>query len=326
MIVISLVVFKMGKEDPSDMFHHWKDMTRTAVADYFWALLKADLWEVLSIIGVCQILLLPIITQSFGVRMAAAIGLGLLYLVMNFGFQYNFQNGLPNWFNNIYGVHERRAWDGGMFGVIGWSIPMLAGSLAYDVVTKNEPENSIFKFLIVGLSLMLAGYSLSCLTRLYDRPVPLTKEVMEEQKISEHAADPVIPRGERWKSPGLGWAEVPFFQASPGKEKREHNFWMMNKRYVTISYTLFSIGFALVLYCVFIGWCDINRGQLALFRTFGQNPLAAYVIHEGTMYALKVLTPKDSPFLWVVISFSIFFAITWGTLRYLEKNKLYFRL
>ena len=316
LVGISLVIFGLGKS-----FDKWNDMTADTVSNWLWELIKADLWEVLSIIGVSQILLLPVINRSFLVRLATALGLFVGYIWMNYSFDYNFQEGTENWMNDYFGADDRRSWDGGFFGPIAWSIPILAGTLVYDVVSTRPLQKAMASFLIVGTILMLAGYGVSCLTRLYDR-VEGTASANDEV----HAVDPVWPAAERWKNPGIGWAEPPFFAKADNK-LREHNFWMMKKRIMAPSYILFSIGFALFLYALFIAASDLGGLQAGLFRTLGQNPLAAYMIHEIVMMnCIKPIVPKDSEWWWVATSFAAFFAITWGALKYMENNKLYLRL
>lgn len=317
LIGISLMIFGLGGLN----FEAWKDITPDSFINGFWELIKADIWEVLSIIGMCQILLLPVITRSFRFRLAATIGLFFLYIAMNYSFNYNFQAGLDNWMNKFFGADTRRSWDGGCFGIFGWSIPMLAGTLACDVLQISKPGRSIFVFFLTGTLLMVLGYGTSCLTRLYDR----VEGDEASQTAERHADDPVWPRSERWTKPGIGWAEPPFVD-KPGENVRQYNFWMMQKRIVSPSFTLFAIGFAMVVYCLFIAASDIGGLQVSLFRTFGQNPLAAYIIHEITMHSIKPLAPKDSSFWWLALVFLLFFSITWGALKYMEKNKLFLRL
>ncbi len=56
----------------------------------------------LSIIGVTQILLLPVINRGFKVRVIAAIAMLVLHLLLSQSFNYDFANGFPNWFNAYF--------------------------------------------------------------------------------------------------------------------------------------------------------------------------------------------------------------------------------
>jgi peptidoglycan/LPS O-acetylase OafA/YrhL len=63
-----------------------------------------------------------------------------------------------------------------------------------------------------------------------------------------------------------------------------------------------------------------------VFRTFGANALAAYLIHDAVDSAIKPFTPKDSPLWYVLVMFALFMAINYVFMRYLEKRSLYLRL
>ena len=144
-----------------------------------------------------------------------------------------------------------------------------------------------------------------CLTRLYD--------VAPAQPVSV---------GQDW---GSILAEPPFVQPPPSEE-REINYWMMSKRTASISFILFATGFALALYIVFVLVSDVGRFEIGLFRTLGQNALAAYIIHEIVENAVKAYAPKDSPLWWVAVTFAIFVTLTYLAVRYLERNGIYLRM
>ena len=71
LVLVSLVVFGVGGG-----FDSWAEMTGEA-PQLVVGLIKADLWEVLAIIGICQIFLLPVVARSARVRflaMASPVG------------------------------------------------------------------------------------------------------------------------------------------------------------------------------------------------------------------------------------------------------------
>ena len=156
---------------------------------------------------------------------------------------------------------------------------------------------------------------------------------------------------------------------------RPHNYWMMNKKVVSLPFTLFSSGFALALFAIFVpvfdlwsldshsrlippylayamlffealalkslspyspawaGVASVALGTLILlavrlnmFRTLGQNPLAAYIIHHMVEGAVLSVVPKDALFWYGSIGLAVFFLISYEFVRYLEKQGFYLRL
>ena len=66
--------------------------------------------------------------------------------------------------------------------------------------------------------------------------------------------------------------------------------------------------------------------QLGLFRTFGRNAVAAYILHGIVAQAVKPYVPGDAPLWYALAGFSVSFGITYLFVRHLEKNEIYLRL
>ncbi len=82
----------------------------------------------------------------------------------------------------------------------------------------------------------------------------------------------------------------------------------------------------MALYGVFVLGCDVGKLSVGLFRTFGQNPLAAYLIHHLVTHTVLAVVPKDSSLPWVLFGLSFSFGTTYLFVRFLEKRELYLRL
>lgn len=306
LVVLSLVLYGLGSR-----FDSWKGMDATAVQLFAAGLLKADLWEVLAIIGVVQLLLLPVIELSWRTRLAVAIGLSISHIALSGWFNYWFVYGQPNWFDELLGTTGRRAWDGGCFGVISWCVVMLAGTLVYDLMSTQTVRRAVSTLVVGGVALMGIGYAASCLTTLYDvrdgYRAPLASATDDK-----FAASPVVPP---WSNAeNRPWtsllAEMPFMEP-PGTDSRKLNYWMMDKRVVTQSFVWFSTGFTCLVYAIFVLLCDLGTLRVGLFTLFGQNALVAYAIHHPVAEMVLQVVPNDSPLWWVMIGMCVFYLLTW---------------
>ncbi len=153
----------------------WDSLSHVRKALVHWQifagkLLKSDLWETLALIGVTQLVVLPFIGGSFLTRFLAMIGLGITHCLLSYWFNWDFVYAVNDtWLSKVLMTGDSRSWDGGLFGVISWGVAMMAGTLAYDLVLLSGSNAAAFgRLLAWGIVLMVIGYGMSCLTRLYE--------------------------------------------------------------------------------------------------------------------------------------------------------------
>jgi predicted acyltransferase len=101
---------------------------------------------------------------------------------------------------------------------------------------------------------------------------------------------------------------------------------MMSKRIVSIPFSLFATGFSMTLLAGFVVFADIGGISIGLFRTFGTNALAAYVLHHPLAVAVLGIVPTDAPLWWCLIGLAMFYGTTYIFVRFLEKQRVYIKL
>jgi predicted acyltransferase len=192
-------------------------------------------------------------------------------------------------------LREKRVIDGGPLGFLTWAIPTLAGSLAYDLIRERGARGAIYPLVRWGAGLAIFGYALSCLNAVFN---------------------PVKPGGiANWL------VEPPFWAPS-----RPVDLWTMSQQAGANSYLWFSTGFSLLAYAAFVWWTDQNGKQWGLFRVFGLNPLAGYVLHGLIADAVRPFAPQDAPLRWIALMFFAYFGVLWLFLWGLDRQRIYIRL
>jgi predicted acyltransferase len=333
LVLVSVMMYGFGTK-----FRAWSEVTPESVGHFLVRLVKADLWETLAIIGVGQLLIMGVIAAGAAARLGTIGAFVAAHLALSYVFNFDFVSGLPNPLDAALGTEGSTAWDGGVFGLLMWSSMMLAGSLAYDARVALPAPRASARLVRWGVALMAVAYGLSCLSMLYDGEPALAGIAGLREKTGgpekpsardrrEVAESPVWPPLERISGRPVSslLAEPPFVQPPPPSH-RPYNYWMMTKRVVSLPFLLCSVGFASALYGLFVWACDPSGRGLGVFRTFGTNPLAAYVLHHMVEVQVQTLVPGDAP-LWACLAgLSAFAAITYLFVRFLEKQGVYVRL
>jgi hypothetical protein len=201
---------------------------------------------------------------------------------------------LSHWFWYAL-LWEKKVIDGGQLGFLTWAIPTLVGTFAYDWVAERGPAGALKPLLRWGAALSLFGYALSCLNGFFN-PV-------QTGALSRFFVEP------------------PFWPPS-----RPTDIWTMSQRAGSNSYLWFAAGFSLLVYAFFVWWTDLRHHQVGMFRVFGLNPLAGYIVHGMVSDAVRPFAPGDSPMLWVVFVFAVYYGITWLLLWGLDRQKIYLRM
>jgi predicted acyltransferase len=269
---------------------NWKSWSDAASFDEtFLRWWKQDFFQTLGHIAVTSLVAIPVIAARPGVRLAAVVAAGLLHFALSYQWYYRWVNTQPN------GV------DGGPLGFLTWSIPLLLGSLAYDAYQSTANRwRLIAKLALAGVAVMLLAYGLSCL---HLAPADLDKGHYAIR--FEPVAPPLVP-----------------VDAKPPT----NNLFTMSQRSGSVTYPLFGAGFSLAVLALFVGVADLRGWQLGVFRTFGSNALAGYVIHGLVNAAVKPFVPRDAPLWYVLIGLTVSLGLCYAFVRHLEKHKLFLKL
>jgi hypothetical protein len=247
-------------------------------------LLLRELFQALVHIAVTTLWVMPVIAAGARARIGFALGSAGFHLLLSHAFYYRWVMGFP-------GI------DGGPLGFLSWTLPVLAGSLAYDAVAAGHPARAVRRLAAWGLGLMLVGYALACVNLV---------------------TEPNSPTPGNW---GSLLVEPPFVPPT-----RPVNLWTMNQRAGSLSYLTFGAGLSMALYALFVWACDAGHLQFPMLRTLGTNALAGYVLHTVVDQVVKPYTAKDWPLAYVLVALAVFLAVCYRGVRLLERRGLYLRV
>jgi predicted acyltransferase len=259
LIVLGVVLYHLDGRVSS-----WAELTALGPVGFVRTAFQRMPFQTLVHIALASLWVLPVIGAGAATRVVFLVASGALHL------------GLSAWFYFDW-AWRRPVIDGGPLGFMTWSIPLLVGSLAYDVVASRRAAPA--RLAGWGAALMAAGYGLS----LFGGP----------------AAPPFVP------------------------PSGEVTLWTMSQRTGSVSYLVFAAGVSLVVYSAFVVACDRAGREAGVFRTFGRNALAAYVLHEMVIGAVKPYAPRDAPGWYVLAAFGLFFAVSYGLVRGLERQGVF---
>jgi predicted acyltransferase len=142
LFVFGVIFYSFGSQ-----WKEWAALVQDGWGGFFSLKFWAQPFQALVHIAVTSLWLVPVLARGAGVRIAfAAASAGLhLWLSQVFWFEKLIQSGVI---------------DGGPLGFLTWTLPTVAGTLAYDAVRAGW---KMPRLAASGAVLMVAGYALSCL-------------------------------------------------------------------------------------------------------------------------------------------------------------------
>jgi hypothetical protein len=274
---------------------------------------KRTWFQTLMHIAVTSIWILPVIRASARARVIYLILSAGLHVFLSYHFNLTWINTSPT------------AIDGGPLGFLTWSIPTLIGSLACDAVMgQRTPGSKLSGLLLWSVLIMLAGYGLSCGTRLYDVSRLSGRPAGSAPNLVVPPLDKLVEGG------ASSYLAEPPFVAPPENNVRLGNYWMMSQRYCSVSYQVFAAGFSLLIYALFYLTCDQWGWHIGAFRTLGRNALTGYIlgilIQRPIKRWLKTTYGQELTAWQVLAGLVVLFILVWAILRILEWRRIYVRM
>ena len=156
LILLGFVIYHLDGQVKS-----WEELQHLGLRGFLAQAFNRELFQTLVHIALASLWVLPVIAAGTMTRVAFLIASAALHLALSRWFYFQYACGLP-------------VIDGGPLGFLTWSIPLLVGSLAFDVVAGKPGESSrsnpVPKLLAASILLMGMGYMLSCLGGSYASP------------------------------------------------------------------------------------------------------------------------------------------------------------
>jgi hypothetical protein len=159
LILLGVVVYHLTGD-----YKTWASLSSQNWGEFLVNSIKRGPFEALTHIGVTSLWVLPVIGKAGWIRFLFAAVSAILHITLSYFWYYDWNMTPP------VGI------DGGPLGFLTWTIPLIAGSLAHDlVVSASRP---VLKLLLLSFPLMVLGVWLS-LANNPDATFPFQKPASE---------------------------------------------------------------------------------------------------------------------------------------------------
>jgi len=266
-----------------------------------WALLllpisSKNLYQTLTVIGVTQVLLLPVITKSFKVILGVVAGYVVAYALLSYFFWYQY-------------CMDGGVIDGGSAGTISWSVCLAVGAGLHDwnVMARKKSGRKLWIDVLwlfgLSLCLMSLAYAWSCMPQ---GPVCYSP-INARLRVNCTRDNALVP--------------PPFFPPTD-----PISVWNMSQRSATLPYTIFSAALSIPLYLIFFIVGDVFKKQWKPLSIFGMQALFIYMYRGNIGDSLKKLVPEDSPIWLIVLKQVAYVGLAYIMSWWLCANNIFFRL
>ena len=102
LVVVSLAMYGFN----GSFVESWSEVNPTQVWDFWAGMIKANLWETLAVIGVSQLVVLPLVAKRTRVVALGMLGLLIGHMLFSYSFNFAFIFGQPNWLNGFWGAEN----------------------------------------------------------------------------------------------------------------------------------------------------------------------------------------------------------------------------
>jgi hypothetical protein len=154
-------------------------------------------------------------------------------------------------------------------------------------------------------------------------PQPVAYLYPETEQVTE---SPVLPFTDVSAGEVRAYFRDPPFVLPPAERIRLWNYWMLSRWLATPMFMLTTTGFGLLLYALLVVLCDAGAFQLGLLRTFGQNPLIAYLLDMPIGDVVSAILPDGGGWPWALVGSGLRLFLTYLPVRLLERRRIYLRL
>ncbi len=134
----------------------WDELKSLGVVGFFKVAFQREIFQTLVHIALASLWVLPVIAAGPGWRLAWLIGSAAIHVALSEWWYYDW-------------VMTRPGIDGGPLGFLTWTIPLLAGSFAYDFLSQGN-RIGLQRLCLAALAMMAIGYGLTAADGRLDAP------------------------------------------------------------------------------------------------------------------------------------------------------------